>query len=152
MVTIRYSKPSDHSDINKIRTANHPKNYYEGDESFESKIKEYPEGCFIADLDGVVGYLISFPYILGKPHPINEKYTPIDNPTCYYIHDVCILPEFRKMQIAKKLVEKILEMEWQVVCLLAIMNSKNFWYRLGFRSFFEIEHYGLKTEYMLRIK
>lgn len=148
MVVIRSTKISDYQEINAIKAESHPDNYHED----ESKMQGYPEGCFVADLDGIVGYLISFPYVLGKPYPIDKKYTLVDEPNCHYIYDLCVMPEFRKMGIAKKLAKKIIEMKWPVIGLVAVMNSVGFWHKLGFRSFSEIEYYGLKAEYMLRLK
>lgn len=152
MVSIRTAKASEYSEISAIGTANYPENLYEGDESLKSKMEGYPDGCLVADLDGVVGYIISFPYMLGKPYPIDEIYNPEGNPDCYYIHNLCVMPEFRKKGIARMLARRVLEFRWPVVCLVAVMESERFWHKLGFRGFAEIDYYGLSAEYMLKIK
>jgi len=150
--TIRPVKISDYSAVNAIGTANYSSNYYEGAKSFESKMAGYPEGCFVADVDGVVGYVISFPYVLGKPYPLNELFTPTPNPDCYYIHDVCVAPEFRGKGIAKQLAERVFAADWDILCLVAVQKSNAFWRKLGFRGFAALEYYGQKAEYMLWIR
>lgn len=151
-VSIRPTKTSDHPAVSAIGTASYPDNYYEGDGSFESKMIGYPEGCFVADLDGVVGYIISFPYLLGKPYPIDEYFVPVEDPNCYYIHDLCVAEEFRGKKIASRLAEKVLEKNWQVFGLIAVLGSGRFWSRFGFRGFAVIDYYGRKAEYMLLIR
>jgi ribosomal protein S18 acetylase RimI-like enzyme len=151
MIKIRSIKKTDYNAVNEIGTKNYPENYFEGNESFESKMIGYPEGCFVADLDGIVGYVISFPYKIGKPYPIDKFYEFIFDADCYYIHDLCVMPEFRKKGIATKLAEKVLEFKWPVVCLVAVMGSEKFWEKFGFRGFAAINYYGLEAEYMLKI-
>lgn len=149
---IRQTKSSDHPAINVLGTASYPENYHEGYGSFESKMIGYPEGCFVADLYGIVGYVISFPYLLGRPYPIDEHFFPVEKPECYYIHDLCVAEEFRGKKIASGLAEKVLEKKWQVFALVAVLGSGRFWERFGFRSFAVIDYYGRKAEYMLLIR
>jgi ribosomal protein S18 acetylase RimI-like enzyme len=152
MVIIRPTLPTDYAEVNALGNAHHLATYNESDESFNSKMAGYPEGCFVAELDGIVGYLISFPYTLGRVCLLNEMYGPVQHPDCYYIHDVCVLPDFRGMGIARKLAERVLDGEWNVVGLVAVAGSGGFWRRLGFRGFAAIEYAGRKAEYMLRIR
>ena len=150
-LTIRPTKTSDYAAVNEIGSASYPQNYYEGDESFESKMSGYPAGCFVADLDGIVGYVISFPYIIGQPYPINEHYKPVAGPDCYYIRDLCVRNEFRGYNIASQLLEPVLAKKWSVFGLVAVQNSSAFWRKFGFRGFAVLNYYGRKAEYMLRI-
>jgi ribosomal protein S18 acetylase RimI-like enzyme len=149
-VSIRPTKISDYPAVNAIGTASYQENYFEGELSFESKMRGYPDGCFVADLDGVVGYVISFPYKLGMPYPIDSMFELVNNPDCYYIHDLCVLDEFRGKGIAKRLAERVLG--WPIVGLVAVGGSGKFWRKFGFLGFASIDYYGLKAEYMLRIK
>lgn len=152
MVSIRNVSEKDYAAVNAIGTAGYPRNYYEGDASFESKMSGYPDGCFVADLDGIIGYVISFPYVLGQPFPLGEIYSPVENPDCYYIHDLCVMKEFRGRGIAKKLAERILESKWGVIGLVAVLGGEKFWKQFGFRSFAEIKYAGQRAEYMLLIR
>lgn len=152
MTTIRAARKSDYSDIAEIGTKSYSEEYYEGEESFFSKIDGCPSGCFVADLDGVVGYAISFPYLVGKSFPIDSFFVLVDNPNCWYIHDVCVAEDFRGMGIARMLASKVIEMGWDVMCLTAVQGSEGFWERFGFRSFFETDYCGKKASYMVFIK
>lgn len=149
-VCIRPTKISDYPAVNAIGTASYPENYAEDELSFNSKMQGYPDGCYVADLDGVVGYVISFPYVLGRIYPINTAFELTMEPDCYYIHDLCVLDEFRGKGIAKKLAESVLS--WPVIGLVAVMKSRGFWQQFGFQSFASIKYCGKKAEYMLRIK
>lgn len=151
-VTIRPTKTEDYAAVNALGTASYPENYYEGDESFESKLRGYPDGCFVADLDGIVGYMISFPYLVGQPYPIDSMYRPVQGPDCYYIHDVCVMEEFRGNGIAHQLVAQALAKPWTVFGLVAVMRSSKFWRKFGFRSFASFNYYGRKAEYMIYIR
>jgi ribosomal protein S18 acetylase RimI-like enzyme len=151
-LNIRLTKKSDYYEISDLGTKSYPANYYEGEESFTSKIKGCYEGCFVADLDGIIGYVISFPYLIGKSYPINKFYEKTENPDCWYIHDLCVSKEFRGKGIAKKLVETVINGKSNVFCLTAVENSENFWRRMGFRSFFELEYCGLSAKYMILVK
>jgi ribosomal protein S18 acetylase RimI-like enzyme len=151
-VDIRYTKPSDYKKISDLGTKSYPKNYYEKEESFVSKIKNCYEGCLVADLDGIIGYIISFPYLTGNSFPIDSMYEPINNPNCWYIHDLCVDEEFRGNGIAKELVNSIFNRDSNIFCLTAVENSEIFWNKLGFRSFFSVDYCGKKSSYMIFIK
>lgn len=152
MLTIRPACSKDAAEIAAIGTASYPEQYYESPENFESRLTGYPAGCFVADLDGLVGYIISFPYRLGSVCELNQPYTAEPEPDCYYIHDLCVLKEFRGRGIAKQLAERILELKWGVIGLVSVNGSGKFWRKLGFRGFAEIKYCGRKAEYMLLIR
>lgn len=151
-VNIRHTKTSDYSEISSLGTRNYPSNYYEGDESFISKIKGCYEGCLVADLDGIVGYIISFPYLIGRPFPIDTFYEPLKSSNCWYIHDLCVSEEFRGRGIAKELANTVIGNESTVFCLTAVKGSEGFWSKLGFRSFFKLDYYGGNSSYMILVK
>ena len=151
-ISIRHINPSEHNDVSKLATENYSEEYFESDESFSSKIKNSYEGCFVADLDGVIGYVISFPYFIGKSFPINSIYSPVDNADCCYIHDLSISKDFRNKGVARMLVDQITNANWNVICLTAVQNSHKFWNKFGFRSFFDLDYCGNKAQYMILIK
>lgn len=71
---IRKVEAKDYSKACDIGTLCYPEKYYEGEKSFVSKMSLNPDSCFVAEVDGmVVGYAISFPYIDGKPFPIDRQ-------------------------------------------------------------------------------
>jgi len=148
---IRHTKQNDYGDICELGTKSYPQHYYESEESFVSKIKNCYQGCLVADLDGIIGYIVSFPYKVGKIFPINTFYEPIDNPNCWYIHGVCVSRDFRSMGVASSLINCIIDNN-DVVCLTSVMDSENFWNRLGFKSFFDLDYCGSSAKYMILIK
>ena len=151
-IKIRNTKAEDYPQVSEIRTKSYCENYYETEESFVSKIKNNYESCFVADVDGIIGYIISFPYYVGKSFPINSFYESYQNTNCWYIHDVCVLEEFRGKGVAKELVKTVLCNGNNVYCLTSVMNSRNFWKKFGFREFFELEYCGIIAKYMILIK
>ena len=151
-VNIRHAHPDEYAEICDLGTKSYSEEYYEGEESFSSKLKGCREGCFVADLDGIVGYAISFPYVIGKSFPIDSYFVPVDDPNCWYIHDLCVAEDFRNKGIARILAENIIEHSWNVVSLTAVQNSESFWNKMGFRSFFKLNYCGHEAHYMMLIK
>lgn len=148
ITTIRAPNPKDYSKACDIGTLCYPERYYEGEESFVSKIESNPEGCLVAENDGeVIGYAISFPYLDGLPFPIDHKYQRPEHPDCTYIHDVCVLPEFRKFGIATEFVKRLTSNP-NTYRLTAVANSEPFWIRMGFRSLKEVDYCGSRASYM----
>lgn len=150
-IKIRLTTPDDYEEVCELGTESYSYNYYEGKESFTSKMKGCPEGCFVADVDGIIGYIISFPYLIGKSFPIDHFFEPISDSNCWYIHDLCVSKDFRKKGIAKELAKTILNMN-KITALTAVQGSERFWEKLGFRSFFELIYCGQKAQYMILIK
>lgn len=151
-VKIRHTRPEDYKEVCDLGTKNYPDNYYEGEEIFVSKIRNNYEGCFVADLDGVIGYIISFPYFVGKSFPVNNFYEKQKDTNCWYIRDVCIHEEFRDNGVAKELLKTVLSNGSSVYCLTSVMNSDGFWKKFGFREFFELDYCGLPAKYMILIR
>lgn len=150
-INIRFTKPEDYSEISRLGTNSYEDNYYEGEESFISKMEGCPEGCFVADVDGIIGYIISFPYLIGKSFPIDSFFVKTENPNCWYIHDLCVSKDFRKKGVAKELAKTVIDAN-AVLALTAVQKSENFWAKMGFRSFFELDYCGSKAKYMILIK
>lgn len=150
ITTIRIPNPKDYSKACDIGTLCYPERYYEGQESFFSKMESNPSGCLVAENEsGILGYAISFPYLEGVPFPINQEYraAEVENPDCIYIHDVCVLPEFRKFGIASKFV-RILTSKSGKYRLTAVENSEIFWAKMGFSKIKEVEYCGVIANYM----
>lgn len=148
---IRPAQYTDYKAVSELGDAVYAGNYEESAASVASKITGYPAGCFVADLDGVIGYILSFPYRLGQSYPLNATYEPVAESDCYYIHDLCVAPEFRRKGVASELLEPILAQKWPVIGLVAVQGSSKFWRLHGFLSFAAVQYNGKKAEYMLRI-
>jgi len=150
-VSIRPVKPADYPAVNMLGTRSYEESYYESEESFASKMAGYPDGCFVADLDGIVGYVISFPYKLGQACPLNQLFELVPKPDCYYIHDLCVLEDFRGKGVATQLAERVLARKWEVTALVAVNGTGSFWRRFGFQAFAVVNYHGNKAEYMLKL-
>jgi ribosomal protein S18 acetylase RimI-like enzyme len=149
---IRKATKNDFDSIDSIGTNSYPDNYYEGVESFRSKMIAYPDGCFVCQPgDDVTGYIISFPYILFKPYPINCYYKNIEHPTCYYIHDLCVLKEHRGNGYASALVNEVLKIKSYPKALMSVLDSNKFWERFGFKPHKTEMYYGMNATYMIRL-
>jgi ribosomal protein S18 acetylase RimI-like enzyme len=151
-LSIRKINSKDYNEIENIANESYSEDYYESDESFISKVEKFPDGCYVADLDGVVGYVISFPYYVGKSFPINTNYEIVENPNCWYIHDLCVVERFRNKGVAKTLAKEIIKKSWNVVALTAVQNSTSFWNKFGFLSFKIVNYCNQKADYMILIK
>lgn len=145
---IRLTTPNDYAEICDLEN-NYE--YHEEKKFFINKVKAYPEGCFVADVDGIIGHIISFPYLIGKSFPSEQLFEPISKPSCWYIHNLYVSKDFRKKGIAKELTEIILNSN-KIIALTATQGSEYFWEKLGFRSFFELIYCGEKAQYMILIK
>jgi ribosomal protein S18 acetylase RimI-like enzyme len=148
---IRHTNAQDFEFVDSIGTNSYPFNYYEGIESFHSKMVGYPEGCFVCEINKeIVGYIISFPYVLWQPYPINQNYTKVENPDCYYIHDLCIDEKHRGKGYAISLVDEVLKIKQFPKVLVSVLNSENFWGKFGFQKQKSFDYCGLNATYMVK--
>lgn len=148
---IRHAKPEDFDFIDHIGTSSYPDNYYEGSESFRSKILGYPEGCFVCEINKeIVGYIISFPYTLWEYYPINENYKKVEDPDCHYIHDLCVEKTHRGKGYGISLVDQVLRIKSKPKVLMSVLESENFWNKFGFQNQKTIDYYGLNAVYMVK--
>jgi GNAT superfamily N-acetyltransferase len=137
--------------VSEIGTNNYSSNYYEGEESFSSKIILNINSCFGYKYENkLVGYLISFPYILGQSFPIRSFYKRPINPDCIYLHDLCVDYNYRKLSIGTKLVQKFLEQFPPPFALTSVNNSHKFWNKFGFEIVNSIEYCHKPAFYMVR--
>lgn len=147
---IRKIKIEDLSKIENLANLIYPNDYYESPESFESKIK-VSNGCFLAEEgDCTCGYVVSFPFYLNQIFNLNCFYTKVEKPTCHYIHDLCVHPEFRGFGIGKSLFEKVCEKATLPLCLVSVLKSEDFWSKLGFVIKQEITYHNLPAFYMFK--
>lgn len=137
--------------VSLLGTSCYPSNYYEDDASFESKILGYPQGCFMAMEGGVLlGYVISFPYILGEVHPLNFTYSPTQNPDCLYIHDLCVSPFNRGGGVGSALATRVLSIPIWPKALVSVLGSSPFWEELGFETLRNLNYHGGLGHYMIK--
>lgn len=107
-------------------------------ESFQSKQKAYPQGCLgLFNNDVMIGYMLSHPWN-NSVIKLNAIIKPVINPTCYYLHDISILPEYQGNKFGQKMVGKAIELGNELglkkFSLVSVNKSKKFWEKMGFIS------------------
>ena len=151
-VSIRLMKEEDIEAILDIGSKGYSFNFYESDESFLSKLRGYPKGCYVITiLEKVVAYAVTFPYFKHEVFPLNTIYTPFHSPTCHYFHDVCVEPAHRMKGFAKLLINKVWNISGLPKCLVAVNDSEKFWEQSNFEVTRKVV-YGInksKASYMI---
>jgi ribosomal protein S18 acetylase RimI-like enzyme len=105
---------------------------------FAERLALHPGGCWVLDDGGaVVGYLIGHPWHERRPPPLNTMLGALPAaPSAYYIHDVAILPAYRRSGKAREIVAVCVARAraagFAGVSLVAVNRSAPFWRSLGF--------------------
>jgi len=111
---------------------------WEDKDVFSHKLHLFPQGCWIARLNGnPVAYLLSHPWLRSIIVPLNRKTDCLPpNPDCFYIHDLAVAPPFRRQGISRQLVKKAFglarALQFNIVFLVSVQNSSTFWAKFGF--------------------
>ena len=151
MLNIRCTKINEYKEIYNLKKQNHNDN--EKEENFISKIDSNYEGCLVADLDGVVGYIISLPYFIGKPYPKNKLFKKEKETNCLLIYDLFVSEDFRRKNIGSELVINLIKNKnYNIFGLFCTIDCDNFWKKFGFREFFKLNYDGSTLQYMALIK
>ncbi|KAI0154287.1 acyl-CoA N-acyltransferase [Xylariaceae sp. FL1272] len=132
---------------------------------FAERVKLFPRGnlALVDDNDELRGYTISHPIYDGNPPALDSllgEITP--DADQYYIHDVCILPEWRGYGLAAEGIKRLLHIanDYPTTTLVSVYGTASFWGRFGFASPAVIEErlarkvhgYGDGAVYMVRSK
>ena len=130
----RNMKPADIPLVYKIACHLHP-DFYEELSIFYERLALCPEGCFVLEELTIGGYAISHPFRRESP-PLNTLIKEIPVATCWYIHDVALLPSFRGNRATSAIVSKMEELArsqgLQEMTLTSVSGSHTFWNRIGF--------------------
>ncbi|KAI6082651.1 acyl-CoA N-acyltransferase [Hypoxylon rubiginosum] len=133
-------------------------------EVFAERVRLFPDGCLVlTEGDHLYGYTISHPIRRRQPPALDSLLDEIaPDADQYYIHDVCILPSFRKQGYAAQAVSKLLEIadRYPSACLVSVYGTESFWSRYGFRPPDSIDEvltakirgYGDDAAYLERLK
>lgn len=130
---------SDIEAILAIQRQCYPEPLNEGAAAFLAKLQAAPKNCFIAkDKDQVLGYLISLPWSLDKPLPLDSKLVELkEDINCLYIHDLALDINARSTGSGRALIEKALstarEQGLKSVALVAVQGAETYWQKQGFK-------------------
>ena len=126
--------PSDVPFVYKIACHLHP-DLYEELSIFYERLALCPEGCFVLEEVTIGGYAISHPFTRESP-PLNTLLHQLPEATCWYIHDVAILPSFRGNGATSAIVSRMEKIalihERPEMTLTSVSGSTMFWSRIGF--------------------
>lgn len=139
MINIRPITEDDLDTVMDIQSSAYHPFFQEDRFVFEDRLRNFPDGCWIAEVDGYsAGYLFSHPCQLNAPPNLNSAIESLPKkPDCYFIHDVAINPEFRGMGIGRNLADKAkqlaIENSFKDMALISVQNSEKFWNKMGFK-------------------
>jgi GNAT superfamily N-acetyltransferase len=127
----------------------------ESEETFACKLLLFPEGCLGAFEDGrLVAYVFSHPWSSGEFVPLHTSLDSLpETADCVYIHDLAVLPSWRRRGIADRLLSTLFDLAHtyriERVALVAVNNSERYWekYRLR-REFLLVYTKGVTATYM----
>lgn len=116
----------------------HP-GYPEDEVVFAERLRLFPEGCLVLpEADGLGGYVVGHPWNRAVPPALNSPLCGLpEEPDCFYIHDLALLPAARGGGAGTIIVAILVEMAARAglpcLSLVAIDGSSGFWQRQGFR-------------------
>jgi len=96
--------------------------YGETPEIYENKFLVSPRGCYVYVVNDVIkGYVISHPWNIRSPPPLNTPLSEVDV-NCWFIHDIVVLPECRGRGVGDEIIQRILA-DNPIVSLVACDND-----------------------------
>ncbi|KAK7992349.1 hypothetical protein PG988_001143 [Apiospora saccharicola] len=118
----------------------------EGEHVFAERVKLFPEGCLalVKDSNGgggreLCGYAISHPIRPRQPPALDAALGDIPpDATQFYIHDFCVLAEYRGKGLADQGIRRLLSVAADTerfpdgACLVSVYGTVPFWSRYGF--------------------
>lgn len=113
-------------------------NYPEEDAVIAERLRLYPAGCTLLELDGKpAGYTLTHPWHYAEPPSLNMRLKAIpERATTYYVHDLALLPETRGSGAGGVMADAILaharDSGYANASLVAVNSSVPFWSRFGF--------------------
>lgn len=113
-------------------------NYPEEDAVIAERLRLYPAGCALLELDGKpAGYTLTHPWRYAEPPSLNMRLQAIpERATTYYVHDLALLPETRGSGAGSAMADAILsharDSGYANASLVAVNSSVPFWSRFGF--------------------
>src|ERR1700744_4826373 len=83
--------------VERIGDLVHP-TYPEDATVVAERLQLYPAGCLVLECRSVTqGYAVSHPWLFGRPPALNTQLQGLPaRPDTFYIHDVALMPEFRR--------------------------------------------------------
>lgn len=138
MALWRPMSEADLARVNQIADIVHI-NYPENPAVFANRLALFPDGCLMAEEQGVgtLGYCIAHPGVIGLPPALDTVLPSLPAAAdCLYIHDVALLPEARGRKLGIALAHRMEQVArahgFDRIGLTAVNNSDGFWGALGY--------------------
>ena len=116
----------------------HP-DYPEDVAIFAERLRLFPDGCLVvAGTGDLQGYVVSHPWYRASPPALNSFLRRLPaQATCFYLHDLALLPAARGSGAGGAVVARLAEIAARTrlpcLSLVAVNGSTGFWQRQGFR-------------------
>lgn len=124
----------------------YPPEFWESHESYRRRLAQFPEGCWacVNDKDEVLGYMFC--------HPWDDTFVPLDcrtleipkNPTCLYVHDIAVIPAWRRKGIATTFIDMAKKIAikhgFERLKGVSVLGSLTHWQKCGFIAVEEIPY------------
>ncbi|WP_247889745.1 GNAT family N-acetyltransferase [Azospirillum brasilense] len=134
----RAMEPADLERVLDIAEVVHP-DYPEDRAVFAERLALYPDGCAMAEADGLgIGYIVMHPGRLGVPPPLDSPLGALpEAPDCLYLHDVALLPAARGLRLGVAALERMNALAarqgFRWLALTSTPGARAFWDAQGFR-------------------
>lgn len=104
----------------------------------ENRQSIFPQGCFAAQgPDGLLGYAISHPSIIGEPAPLDTIINLPENADCLFLHDIALSEAARGLGLGSRIVPLLTKTAkdagFDQLGLVSVNNSLGFWQSQGFK-------------------
>lgn len=127
---------------------------------FANRLSLFPQGCCLAESDGVaLGYSIAFPGLTTKPPKLNELWDNLPvAPDCLYWHDLCLRTAARGKKLGSRINTAMVELArtWNLpqMALISVHDSAAFWAGQGFVRQLpappSVANYGADAQFMTK--
>jgi len=133
--------------------------HYEAPERFAERLRKSPAFCRVLAPDGgeIRGYLVAYPWPLGRIPPLNRPLERVEGRDALYLHDLGLHPRAAGRGHARAAVADLAaRAEGAAIALVAVNGSAAFWRAQGFRDApcptlaDKLAGYGPDARYMVR--
>ncbi|WP_324750746.1 GNAT family N-acetyltransferase [Sphingomonas sp. LY54] len=137
--------------------------HFEERACFAERLALFPDGCFVlAAPDGIIGYLIAYPWAPGAIPPLNSLLGSLPaTAEAVYLHDLALHPDARGQGAARPMIERLAanlrSLGTRQIALVAVNGSVPFWQTMGFAPVHDdpsltgkLQSYGGDATYLTR--
>jgi len=137
-MAIREFNENDLENILKVQESGYKYELRESPRMFRNRLSAYPSGCICYDSNNqIYGYTVFHPYYQEEVPFDSDNLIIPDDPSCIYVHNICVDEMYRKRGIGSVLFNKAKEHaineRYHNITLVSVQDSAIFWQGLGLR-------------------